>query len=299
MSDELEDTKPFAKADDFASKFFVNQKPPANVRFAAASDAGKVRSNNEDHFAVVHRYRSQNLLSTNLPREHFSAIRDEAYAFVVTDGLGGAVAGELASRIVMEEAWDLSAQAGSWVMKFHNLSDHQFEERLNAYASKMQKKLVEFSNANPNTRGMATTWTSVYVVGWDAIIAHIGDSRAYVYRDGTLQQLTLDHTIGQAFEEAGVATEEAQKYRHILTNALDSQGDEAALDVGHFELQHNDRMLLCTDGLSDVVPEGELIELFRDMVEPRGLCNALIARALDRGGKDNITVIIADFSKPD
>ncbi len=299
MSEELPDTKIFSTTDDFASKFFVEPKPAANVSFAAASDTGKVRQNNEDHFAVLHRSRSQNLLSTNLPRDKFAAIRDEAYAFVVTDGLGGAVAGELASRIVMEEAWDLSAQAGSWVMKFHDFSAQHLEQRLNAYALKMQRKLVEFTQAHPDTRGMGTTWTSAYVVGWDAVIAHVGDSRAYVYREGKLQQLTEDHTVAQSFENVGMDEEQTKPFRHLLTNAFDSQKEEVTLDVQHFQLQPKDRLLLCTDGLSDLVPQEQLIELLEKVADPRDLCNALIAKALSYGGKDNVTVVVADFSKVD
>ncbi|TWU08922.1 Serine/threonine phosphatase stp [Symmachiella macrocystis] len=298
MSDDLPppDTEFYAQPGDFASRFFVDPKTAVRVRFGSASDTGLVRENNEDHFAVLHRYRSQNMLSTNLPREKFSAIRDEAFAFVVTDGLGGAAAGEMASRVVMEEAWELSAQASSWVMQFHNLSSQQLRERLESYALRMQQKLVQISERYPNTKGMGTTWTTAYIMGWDAVIAHIGDSRAYIFRDGKLKQLTRDHTLAQAMKDSGMTPGVADRFHHLLTNVLDSIGGETILDVEHVSLQHGDRLLLCTDGLSDMVPENKIVEIMGSVDEPRAACRALIAKALENGGKDNVTVVLGKFT---
>jgi len=296
MSEELPETETFTENEEFASQFFVTPKPTVSVQFAATSDTGKVRKKNEDHFAVLHRYRSQNLLSTNLPREKFPAIRDDAYVFVVTDGLGGAACGEMASRVAMEEAWDLSAKASSWVMRFSDLPGQQMQERLNAYAAKIQKRLVEYVKDYPAASGMATTWTSAYVVGWDLVIAHIGDSRAYVYRDGALQQLTQDHTLAQSFEILGIPKDEADKYRHVLTNALDSSGKDATMEVRHHLLSDGDRLLLCTDGLSDLVPEEQISEILGDVANTRMACQSLLDKALELGGKDNVTLILADFT---
>lgn len=297
MSQRLSDTAPFVAPEDFASRFFVGSSPAINVTYGGASDIGNVRDNNEDHFAVIHRFRSQHMLLSNLPRENVPAFRDEAFVFVVTDGMGGAAAGELASRFVMEEAWDLSGQASSWVMRIHDISSQQLQERLDAYASRMHEKLIRLSKDDPKLDGMGTTWTSAYVVGWDAVLAHVGDSRAYLYRDGELKQLTRDHTLAQELEDRGVARENTERFRNVLTNSLGGKHSEAIADVQHLTLEHDDRLLLCTDGLSDQVDKNMVVQILKKADTPQSACDMLISAALKAGGKDNITAIVAAFRR--
>src|SRR5262249_1738152 len=153
------------------------------------------------------------------------------------------------------------------------------------------EKLVQVAQDNPRLEGMGTTWTSAYVVGWDAIIAHIGDSRAYIYREDKLNRLTRDHTLGQALADRGAGKEESDQFRHIVTNTLGGRNGEGVPDVEHVILQSGDRLLLCTDGLSDCVPHAEISEVLRQVAEPQAACDALIERALNHGGKDNVTVV--------
>lgn len=295
MSHNLTDTVPHVQAEDFASRFFVTPSATVAVTYGAATHIGNVRDNNEDHFAVIHRFRSQHLLATNLPRENLHAFRDEAYVFVVTDGLGGAASGELASRLVLEEAWELSAQASSWVMRFKDLSTQQIRERLDAYAAKMHEKLIKLSESNPRLEGMGTTWTSAYITGWDAVLAHVGDSRAYVYRDGTLRQLTRDHTLAQELIDRGVDRDKTKRFRNVVTNTFGGKTTEAKVDVEHITLQNGDRLLLCTDGLTELVSEPKIAEIIRMAESPQPAVSALIKAALDAGGQDNITVVLASF----
>lgn len=297
MSQNLRDTVPFLAADDFASRFFVTPSASVGVTYGGATHVGNVRDNNEDHFSVIHRLRSQHFLLTNLARENLPAFRDEAYAFVVADGLGGAAAGELASRLVMEEAWELSAQASSWVMKFHDLSAQQIRERLDAYVARMHEKLVKLSEGNPQLEGMGTTWTSAYTAGWDAVLAHVGDSRAYLHREGELCQLTRDHTLAQELADQGIERERSDRFRNVVTNTLGGKRSEAIPDVEHIALQSGDRLLLCTDGLSDLVSDQQIAEIVRTVETPQAACDALIAKALKAGGKDNVTVVLAAFSE--
>jgi serine/threonine protein phosphatase PrpC len=298
MSHDPEDTRTYVAADDFAAHFFVPPPPAVKVTYGGATHVGKVRANNEDHFAVIHRFRSQHMLLTNLDRAHLPAFRDESFGFVVTDGLGGAAAGEVASRLAIEEAWELSAQASSWIMRLGNLSDQQARERIQAYANRMHEKLLDLVEADRRLEGMGTTWTSVYVVGWDAIVVQIGDSRAYRFRDGTLEQLTRDHTLASSLMDYGAKAGDVAALRHIVTNTLGGGRDEVFADVDHVRLESGDRLLLCTDGLSDVVPHADVVKHVGGSASPQAICDALIQAALDRGGKDNVTVVVAAFEEP-
>lgn len=295
MARNSDDTAIVATGGDFASRFFVPPAPPMDVRYGGATHPGKVRDNNEDHFAIIHRCRSQHFLSTNLSRENLPAFRDEAYGFIVADGLGGEAAGEMASRLVMEESWELSAQASSWIMKFSGLPDQQVRKRINAYAARMHEKLKETARENPKLEGMGTTWTSIYVIGWDAIVTQIGDSRAYLFRGKTLERLTRDHTLTQELLDRGVPPEMTTNFRNVVTRTLGSEQDEVIPDVDHLVLQDGDQLLLCTDGLTDCVSEEEIVKILEARTTPDETCDALIAKALDGGGKDNVTVVLATF----
>ena len=295
MARHLGDTATFTTGGDFASRFFVPPAPALDVRYGGATHPGKVRDNNEDHFAIIHRCRSQHFLSTNLSRENLPAFRDEAYGFIVADGLGGEAAGEMASRLVMEESWELSAQASSWIMKFSGMPDQQVRKRINAYAARIHERLKDAARDNPKLEGMGTTWTSVYVVGWDAILAHVGDSRAYLFRDKTLKRFTRDHTLAQELLDRGVPPEMTTNFRNVVTKTFGGERDEVIPDVEHFVLQDNDQLLLCTDGLTDCVTEEEIIKILEAGKIPDVTCDDLIAKALEGGGKDNVTVVLATF----
>src|SRR5580704_7082456 len=163
----LPNTAEYGPEQTFASQFFVGSAPPVFVQFGGATHVGRVRTNNEDHFAVIRRSRAQELLLSNLPSGCVSPTEDAAYCLIVADGLGGAAAGEWASRLALQKAWDLAGAASSWVMKFHDVSAQQVRERTEAFASEMHRTLEEYGQADPELTGMGTTWTSAYVVAWD------------------------------------------------------------------------------------------------------------------------------------
>jgi PPM family protein phosphatase len=295
MSSDAQDTAEFRSDHGFASEFFVPPSQPIGVEFGGASHVGLVRDKNEDHFSIVRRVRTQELLLTNLGEDAPPRSEDEAYCFVVADGMGGAAAGETASRVAIQKASDLTDQASSWVMRLRSLAAQQVQERLDAFVTEIHRTLREMGEADPDLAGMGTTWTSVYVVGWNALVAQIGDSRGYLWRDGSLKQFTRDQTLAQVLIDTGVPAEKTQGVRHILTNSLGGKSQVIVPDVGHLRLQDGDRLLLCTDGLTDQIPEDEIIGVFNAASPPQVACDELIKLALDHGGTDNITVIVAEF----
>jgi serine/threonine protein phosphatase PrpC len=290
----------------FASEFFVTGSSPINVEFGAASHTGLARSSNEDHFAIFRRIRGNDVVLTNLAQDDtvVSADKDEifgqivtTYLLVVADGMGEAGTGETASRVVIQRAFDLTDQASSWVMRLRSLTAQQAQERIDAYLTEMRRTLRAMGQADPGLAGMETTWTSAHIIGWNTLIVQIGDSRAYLSRRGELRQITRDQPLG-ALIDRGVPSEETGHARTVLTNTLGGQKDFVSSEIAHLVLEHGDRLLLCTDGLTTRVSDPEIAEVLGRPSPPQGACDALVKIALDRGGKDNVTVILADITRP-
>jgi serine/threonine protein phosphatase PrpC len=204
--------------------------------------------------------------------------------FVVADGMGGAQAGEVASKIAVE-----SFQAGL-------LDDSRPEEALAAHALAANARIYALSRENAEQAGMGTTLTAVYVGEQEVAIAHVGDSRAYCLRDGELMRLTDDHSlVDELIREGRLTPEEAEEHpqRSIITRALGPE-ETVEIDTRSFRARPGDVYLLCSDGLTSMVPESRLAEVLRQHADARlrEVGEALIAEANRAGGRDNITVIL-------
>jgi serine/threonine protein phosphatase PrpC len=166
-------------------------------------------------------------------------------------------------------------------------------ERIEGFTHLMQQAFLEEFQANPRFGDSGTTWTSAYLVNSFAVVAQIGDSPCFRWRDGTLAQVSIDHTIEQEFLAAGVAPEQAGKCRHLLTRCFGARTPNARPDVYHLRLQPADQLLLCTDGLTDMVAAERIAQCLEESPDPQSACDRLIELALAAGGKDNITVVLA------
>src|SRR5271157_5921969 len=202
--------------------------------------------------------------------------------FVVADGMGGAQAGEVASRIAVES--------------FKNgLEDpEQPEHALSSLALAANSRIYELSHANAEQAGMGTTLTAVYVGEEDVAIAHVGDSRAYCLRDGQLLRLTDDHSlVDELMRQGRLTPEEAVEHpqRSVITRALGPEGT-VEVDTRSFRARAGDVYLLCSDGLTTMVPEDHLRELLLANDRLRDAGESLIAAANQAGGRDNITVVL-------
>ena len=157
MSNPEEDTIEWAVLKTFADHFFAPDQPRFDVGLAAATHTGKVRTRNEDHYAVIRRTRSCEILLTNLQRDETAFPEDRAYCLVVADGIGGAAFGEVASQLALNTMLELTGRATSWVMKFTDLDAQELRQRVDAYVGQIQKKFREYSQDDPRLRGMGTT----------------------------------------------------------------------------------------------------------------------------------------------
>jgi PPM family protein phosphatase len=293
-------TEPTLQA--LSARLFGVPPRPVRVEFGALSHPGKVRETNEDHYVVVRRRRSREVLLTNLPEGVLSPSDEAGYSMAVADGVGGAAFGEMASTLALQAAWDLSASAVKWPFQWTEGEAEELTQTLQLYGHLMHRRLVERGQVDPRYAGMATTITGAITIGAEAFIAHVGDSRAYLVRDGVLDRLTRDHTMAQRLVDAGdlPSVSEAPGFmRRLLVNCLGGRRkDDVEVDVRRVHLADGDRLLFCTDGLTDMVREADIARALVAHPRPEDACRTLVDLALDGGGRDNVTVVLARFTIP-
>jgi PPM family protein phosphatase len=222
-------------------------------------------------------------------RANEDSLLARAPLFVVADGMGGAQAGEVASRLAVE-----SFQGG-----LHDASEP--ESALAQLAREANSRIHELSHSHAEQAGMGTTLTAVYVGERDVSIAHVGDSRAYRFRGGELLRLTDDHSlVDELLRQGRLTPEEAVEHpqRSVITRALGPEG-AVEVDTRSYTGRDGDVYLLCSDGLTTMVAEDRLAELLRANETLRAKGEALIAAANEAGGRDNITVVLMRLEELD
>jgi len=270
------------------------------VELGAATHQGHVREKNEDHYLVMSFGRSLNNLLTNLDEEVLEPnYTSTGYGMLVADGIGGMAAGEVASRWALTKLVELLVETPDWIMRLDQTEDVTIIlQRMTQRFLKIDETLKEKARWDATLRGMGTTLTVACTLGNDLVIGHVGDSRAYLLRDGTLKQLTTDHTLAQSLIDAGIAARDdpaPRSMRHVLTAALGSLGKRIEPQVQHLKVFQGDQLLLCTDGLTEMVEDKILAEALFEAESAQAACETLINLALSEGGVDNITVVIHRF----
>jgi PPM family protein phosphatase len=272
------------------------------VDFGAQSHQGHVRANNEDHFLVARFERILETLLSNLsPGDVPNYSPEIGYAMLVADGLGGHAAGEVASRSAIALLVDLVLYTPDWILRLDEQQIREVAGRMEKRFRQVDEALAEQARADPNLSGMGTTMTLACSLGTDLLVWHVGDSRAYLCRGGQLHRLTRDHTLAQSLAELGVirADEVAtHQWRHVLTNALGTGGNPLQVDMQSLRLEDGDQLLLCTDGLTEMVPDEAIVRVLSSTETASNRCRTLVNLALAAGGKDNVTVIVAGYRVP-
>lgn len=273
------------------------------VDMGALTHRGLVRENNEDHFLIARVSRSILLTHTNLPLDPGGdRIEEVGYVLAVADGMGGHSSGEVASRLALLTGVHLVLNEVRWSLKISHDEASALKERMRRYVLEVHQQISQKGNTDPTLYGMGTTLTVAYAVGRDLFTVHVGDSRAYLYRRGKLEQITQDHTVAQRLVSEGVLdARDAQHHRtkHILTNVLGGKGDhEVAAEIRQVRLQDGDRLLLCSDGLTDMVDDARIRQQLSLTPDSQKACDQLVAMALDAGGRDNVSVALARFQFP-
>ncbi len=244
------------------------------LKVGAATSVGRVRPTNEDAFLV----------------------KADAGLFVVCDGMGGAAAGEVASRLAVDTIGAVLDNA-----RMDSTRDGRFSGRtrqLGDAVRKANRAIIDRARGDKAHAGMGTTVVAAWAAGGLASVAHVGDSRAYLLNARRFESLTSDHSLVEAQVKAGLIDREASlqsEHQNILLRALGRDAD-VEIDLAEAAVSAGDRLLLCTDGLTRMVPDDHLaavLERYRG--EPQRACDHLIETANNSGGPDNITVVIAEF----
>jgi serine/threonine protein phosphatase PrpC len=248
----------------------------STIRYAARTDLGMRRNHNEDGFGIL----------------------ENDGLVLVADGMGGHAAGEIASEIAINEVASFYHQALTneqlhWPYE-QTQALNQVENRLVCGLALANLRIFEASGAR-GRKGMGTTLVAAAIVGDAITIAHVGDSRAYRIRRGAITRLTRDHSLLEQFKEInpGMTREEEQNFPHknVITRAL-GLNDAVEIDVRTYDLEEDDRYLLCSDGLSGHLDDDELLELLSDSRDMETVATDLVERANAAGGNDNITVVV-------
>jgi protein phosphatase len=241
------------------------------IELAAAVDAGRARSNNEDSVAT-----------------------DDAVSLaVLADGMGGYNAGEVASHMATSF---IATELGRWLREASaQASDAEVRRAMDICVENANRAIFEAASANPQYAGMGTTLVVAVFREGRLLLGHVGDSRCYRLRGGKLQQITRDHSLLQEQIDAGLITPEQAAFsanKNLVTRAVGVE-DNVLLETHQHEVQGGDLYLLCSDGLSDMVDDTGLEHLLQAHDGLPECARALIAAANDAGGKDNISVILA------
>ena len=248
-----------------------------NIVTASLSHIGRVRQRNED--------------TAGFSRPTGRKEREERGSiFVVADGMGGHRGGDIASRIAVDTV----------IATYYASNETNPKRALQQSYSEANQAILDKSRSEVDLFGMGTTCTTMVVINSDAYFAHVGDSRAYVLRDGELTQITEDHSlVGEMVKSGIISDEDALNHpkRNVITRSLGTHPDLIAdFPASPFELKDGDVFLLCTDGLTSLVNDSELREVLASQ-SPSDACNSLVERANLAGGKDNITVQVLHFSE--
>ena len=270
------------------------------VDVSGLSHPGKVRARNEDHFIVTRIGRYLETVLTSLPSgEVPERAEDAGYAMVVADGMGGHAGGELASRMAISGLVKLALAMPDWIFRLDDDVAADATQRSKRRFRHLNSLLIEHGKHDPDVSGMGTTLTAVRSMGRHLQIVHVGDSRAYLLREGRLHRLTRDHTYVQLLVDSGqLSKEEAADFgaRHVLVNALGGHDEDVEVDVDQLELVNGDRLLLCSDGLTDLVDDEAIRRVLIDSRDSAKACRRLLDLALERGGRDNVTVVVAGYT---
>ena len=256
--------------------------PGVKMIVSAATDVGRTRSTNEDAFAILDVASGRAVEAVGA--DQAIEIQDRGVLLAVSDGMGGAQAGEVASALVLDSLQRALAREAKGAI----------HEQLEAAVQRANRNVFEEARSE-NKHGMGATLVALFVRGDEAYIAEVGDSRGYLLRKGRLRQMTRDQSLVQMLVDQGVMSPEEARHsprKNVILQAMGLARD-VRVAIGRLRLRRGDRFVLCSDGVTNPVADAELQQIVTSS-DPRAACQTIIALANERGGDDNETVIVAD-----
>lgn len=279
----------------------IHNNPAVVAAVAGKTHQGQVRADNQDHFLVASLERSLLVEDSSLPAEAGTRLTDtpQGRLFIVADGIGGHGGGEVASAVAVDAMAHYAFETMPWVLSRGDCSMDELGEGLREAMQKAQARIRRVARRKNLNQDLGTTLTMGYVAWPELFLVHVGDSRAYLYRDGALHRLTRDHTLAQQLVDGNAMTEEEAKtsrLAHVLVNAMGGHSDELVVELHRMELQLDDQLLLCSDGLYDMIGDDAIAShLSETDTDVSQVVERLVGAANAAGGRDNVTVVLARF----
>jgi PPM family protein phosphatase len=270
-----------------------------HVEFGARSRRSPLRTANGDHYLILRLGRHQETLMTSLPQEQTPSDFEEfAYGMVLADGMGRS--GETASRLAISTLMYMVVNFGKWNLRIDDAIAEEVMDRAGRFYRGIDSTLVQ---AGRHSSGeLPTTLTAVFFAGSELIFAHVGHSRAYLFRDNALMRLTHDHTLDHERPGKLLKVDMSASLRdlhHILTETLGGSGASAPkIDIERVGLLDGDVILLCTNGLTAVADDTRIANALRVQSTADGQCQALVDLATNSGGNDDATALVAHYRIP-
>lgn len=265
------------------------------------TDIGLVRATNDDQFLIADLKKSVIIHQTSLSYDDETHLMggSQAKLLLVADGVGGSPAGDRASRIAVQGIVQYLLNTMHWLFRLNDGREDAFLDDLKRALAFSQDRLRRHAEALPSHPQLGTTITLAYIVWPQVYLIHVGDSRAYVFRDRKLIRLTHDQIYAQALVDAGLMREtEIRKspLKHVLSGLVGCNPENLTPEVSQFTLSLHDKILLCTDGLTAQLTDDEISALLAPEISAEETCCGLVNAANDAGGQDNTTVVLAHFT---
>ncbi len=275
---------------------------PLRVRCFGLTDRGRVRESNEDQFVIAELVKSLRVRQTSLPEPDVRQSGDRSYLFAVADGIGGSAGGERASALAIDTVERFLLESCRWFAHQRRHEEDAIFADFRRALARANGRLLEEGSAHPELHGLGTTLTLAFCLNADLFVAHAGDSRCYLLREGALYRLTSDHTMAEEMVRQGLLPQEeapGSRWRHVVLNALGGSSPELKVELHKVGLMPRDVLLLCSDGLTEMVSEDEIAQVLREQTNPETACRSLVNSAIEAGGRDNITVVVTRFEEED
>ena len=272
------------------------------VKTFGITDKGKVRPENEDQFLIAELTKSMRVWQTSLPEPAVQVGEERAHLFLVADGMGGHRAGDRASAQVVVAIEQFTLNTFKWFFGTDGGEAHKVLAQFQSALSQADAHILEEAAEHPELSGMGTTLTMAFQLGTQLCVVHVGDSRAYLYRGGALHQITQDHTVTADLVRSGALRPDevaAHPLRHVITNVVGGNELGVNVEAHALEIQPGDCLLLCSDGLTEMVTNESIVKTLAAEPEPERAAKSLLAQANDAGAPDNVTLVIARFDPID
>lgn len=276
----------------------IELSPVLTATAFGITDRGTVRETNEDQFLIAELSKAMRVWQTSLPEPKLQRGEERAHLFLVADGMGGHQAGERASAIAVAAIEHFTLNTFRWFFAADHTGAQAVLSQFQSAVKAADARIAEEAAGHPELKGMGTTVTMAFHLGTQVCLVHAGDSRAYLHHAGELLQLTRDHTLVAELVRKGSVREEdvaAHPLRHVITNVVGGPEVGVRVEALAFTVEAGDRVLLCSDGLTEMVTADAMAAVLKTEAEPEAAARQLLALAIAGGGRDNITVVIVRF----